>query len=60
MYLAKTEHTDLARFCSGHHPALQLRQHLVGISEDAVCRMSGEEVKSAENAWPQCQALLVE
>ena len=30
-----TERTDMARFRSGHHPALRRWQHLVGISEDA-------------------------
>ena len=57
---AKTESTDLARFHSGHHPALRCWQHLAGISEDVVCRLSGEGVKSAEHLWLRCPALLVE
>ena len=57
---AKTERTDSARFHSGHHPALQSRQHLVGIYEDAVCRLCGEEAESAKHLCLRCLALLVE
>ena len=42
--IVKTKRTDLARFRNGHHPALRRWQHFVGISEDAVCRLCGEEV----------------
>ena len=58
--IAKTERTELARFCSGHHPALRRWQHLVGISEDAVCRLCGEAVVSVENIGLRFPALLVE
>ena len=57
---AKTERTDLARFHSGHHPALRHWQQLVGISEDAVCRLCGEEVEASEHLWLRCPAILVE
>ena len=57
---AKTEHTDFARFLSGRHPALRRWQHLVGVSEVAVCRLCGEEVVSAEQLWQRCLVLLVE
>ena len=58
--VAKTERTDLARMRSGHHPAFRRWQHLVGIYEDAVCRLCGEEVESAEHLWLRCSALLAE
>ena len=54
------ERTDLARFRSGHHNALRHWQHLVGIFEDAVCRLCGEGVEFAEHLWLRCPALLVE
>ena len=57
---AKTERTDMARFRSGHQPALRCWQHSVEISEDAVCRLCGEEVESIEHIWLRCPALLVE
>ena len=60
MSFAKTERTDLARLRCGHHPALRRRQHLVGISEDAVCRLCDEEFESAEHLWLRCPAFLVE
>ena len=50
---------DLARFRSGHHPALRRWQHLVGVSEDAISRLCGEAVKSAEHIWLRYQALLL-
>ena len=58
--IAKTECTDLACFSSSHHPAFRLWQHLVGISEDADCRLCGEEVELAEHSRLQCPALMVE
>ena len=60
MSFAKTEHTDLARFLSGHHHALRRWQHLVAVAEDADCRLCGEEVESAEHLWLRCLALLFE
>ena len=57
---SKTERTNLVRFRSGHHPALRRWLHSVRVSEDDVRRLSGEEVESAEHAWLQCPALLVE
>ena len=57
---AKTERTDLARFRCGHDPALRHWQHLVGIFENAVCRLSGEDVESAEHLWLRRPAILVE
>ena len=60
MSFPKSEHTDLARFHSGYHPTLQRCQHLVGVSENAVCRLCGEEVKSADHVWLRCPTLLVE
>ena len=44
---------------SGHHPALRCWQHLVGVSEDAVCRLCVEEIESGDHIWLRCQALLV-
>ena len=58
--VAKAERTDLAHFRCGHHPALRRWQHLVGILEDAVCRLCGEKVESTEHLWLRCPALLVE
>ena len=52
--------TDLARSRSGLHAALRRWQHLVGISEDAVCRLCGEKVESAENLWLRCPVPFVE
>ena len=57
---SKTEHTDLARYRSGHNPALRRWQQLLGVSEHALCRLCGEEVQSAEHLWLQCPALMVE
>ena len=57
---AKTESTDMARFHSVHHPALRRWQHLMRISEDAVCQLCGEEVESAEHIWLGFPARLVE
>ena len=57
---AKNERTDLARFHTGHHPALHRRRQLERISKDAVCRLCGEVVKSAEHTWLQCPTLLME
>ena len=56
--LAKTVRTDKTRFRCGHHPALRRKQHLVEIFEDAVCRLCGELVESAEHSWLRCPALL--
>ena len=53
---AMTEHTDMACFRSGHHFALC---RWLGISEDDICRLCGEEVKSVEHLWLLCPALLV-
>ena len=60
MSFAMTEPTDLALFLSGHHLALRRWQHYVGISEDAVCGLCGEEVESAEHLWLRSPALMVE
>ena len=57
-FFPKMEHTDLAHFHIGQPPALQRWQHLVGISENAVCRLCGEEVSSAGRIWLRCPALL--
>ena len=57
---AKTERTDMARFRNGHLHALRRWQHLVGISKDDICRLSGEEVESVEHIWLRRSALLVE
>ena len=59
-YFFKTEHTDMARIRSGHHPALHRRQHFVGVSGYAICQLCGEEVESAEHTWKRCPAFLVE
>ena len=53
---AKMERTDLARYHNGHHPVLRRWQHLLRISENAVCRLRGEVVESAENTCPVIMA----
>ena len=50
----------MSLFRSGHHPALRRWQRLVGVSEDAVCRLCDEGVEYAERNWQQCPALLVD
>ena len=46
---SKMECIVLARIRSGHHPALRRWMCLVGVSEDTLCRLCGEEVISAEH-----------
>ena len=48
---AKTERTDLVRIRSGQQPAIRRWHHFVGSSEDAVCRLCGEEVKFVGHLW---------
>ena len=48
---SKTEHTELARFHSGHYHALRHWQHLVGVSDDAITRLCGGEALILQNNY---------
>ena len=41
----KTERTNFSLYMRGHQPALLRCHHLVGISEDAVCRLCGVKIE---------------
>ncbi len=56
----KSKTTDLRRFCSGHHPALQRRKSLINRSEETRWRLCDNEEESYDHLWLRCPAFAVD
>ena len=55
--LTRQDRVDLARFRSGHHPALGRWMKMVGLLEDSTCRLCGREEETSEHLWLRCESL---